>query len=137
MKIMVCYDGSDSSRNALEWVVENFKAQKPDMILLSVAEGAADASLENEAIFEEMQGEAHDALKKGADWTAQQGLEVDVMLATGESRQMIMKAIEKKSPDLVVVARQRKTEYIRHFLSSVSAHLVRNAGCHLLILGPQ
>ncbi len=137
MKILICYDGSDSAQNALEYTVKMFKSHNPEIILLTVSEDPADASLENEAITEEVRHEGHDILKKGADWVATHGMDVDAILAHGESREMIMETIDKKKPDIVVVARQKKSGYIRHFLSSVSAYLVRNAGCHLLVMGPK
>ena len=129
MKIMVAYDGSDAAQNALEWVVGNFKGQNPDMILVTVSEGGHDASSNNEWLSEEDEHECHDALKKGASWVAGQGLEVDAMLAIGDSRKMVAQAIERKNPDLVVVGRHDD----KGFHHSVSEYLIKNSGCNLLI----
>jgi nucleotide-binding universal stress UspA family protein len=127
---MVAFDGSDASQNALEWVVGNMKSQNPDMILVTVSEGGNAPSSENEWLSEAEEHECHDALKKGASWVADQGLEVDAMLAVGDSRKMISEAIEKKNPDLVVVGRHGDGG----FHHSVSQYLVKNAGCNILIL---
>ncbi len=132
MKIMVCYDGSDAAKNALETVVDNYKAKSPEMVLVTVSEGGQDASSNNEWLSEDDQHDCHDALKSGASWVTEQGLEVDAMLAVGDSRKMISEAIEKKNPDLVVVGRHGDGG----FHHSISEYLVKNSGCDLLILHP-
>ena len=137
MKVMVCYDGSDAAHSALERAVDYFKGKKPEIILLTVTGESLDASMENEEIFEKLEQEQHDVLKKAAEWVTSQGLDVDAMLAEGKPGPMILKAIEKKSPDVVVVARQTKSSFMQAFLGSVSAYLVRHASCHLLIMGPE
>lgn len=137
MKILVCYDGSDDAQAALEYAIETFKSQKPEVTLLTVTEGPQDASMVNSAITDEVDHEGHNILKKGAEWVSGHGLDVDAVLAHGESREMIMETITKKNPDLVVVARQRRSDFMRHFLSSVSAYLVRHASCNLLVTGPK
>lgn len=137
MKVMICYDGSDLGDRAIEKTIELFKSAKPDIILLTVAEEPSDASLENEEISTEVEHQAHDVLRKAAENVSKHGLEVDAMLAVGRPKNMIMDAINKKNPDIVVVTRQKKSKLTRHFISSVSGHLVRDASCHLLIFGPE
>ncbi|MFQ5480473.1 MAG: universal stress protein [Thermodesulfobacteriota bacterium] len=136
MKIMFCHDGTDSAEGALERVVNFFKGVKPEMILVSVAEDILDASLEDEKITREYENERSALLRKAAEWVSENGLDVDVLMATGEPRAMIMKAIEKKSPDIVVIARKEKSTMESVFQKSLSAYLVKNAGCHLFIMGP-
>lgn len=136
MKVMVCYDGSEAAHVALERTVNYFKALNPEIVLLTVTGEVLDASMESEEVFDKLEQEQHGVLKKAADWVAEHGLEVDAVLAEGKPQQMILDAIDKKSPDIVVVARQRKSRFMQHFLGSVSAYLVRHAPCHLLIMGP-
>ena len=109
MRIMYCHDGTDSAQKALERVVNFFKGIKPEMILVSVAEDILDASLEDEKITKEYESERSAVLRKSAEWVTENGLDVDVMMATGEPRAMIMKAIEKQMPDIVVIARKEKS----------------------------
>ncbi len=136
MKVMFCYDGSERGERALKVAVDYFKVLKPEMILLTVAEPPLDASMENEEIYKEWQAERRAELRKEAEWVAEHGLEVDVILATGEPRAMILQAIEKKSPDVVVIERKEKSEKESVFQKSISAYLVKNVGCHLFIMGP-
>ena len=136
MKVMICYDGSEVAHEGLERAIEYFKAQKPEIVLLTVTGEAMDASMENEEVFEKLEAEKHSILKEAAEAVAAHGLEVDAVLAEGKPQQMIMDAIEKHSPDVVVVSRQKKNKFMQNFLGSVSAYLVRHAPCHLMIMGP-
>ena len=137
MKVMICYDGSELGDRAIEKTIELLGAAKPDIVLLTIAEEPLDASLENEEITEEVEHQAHGVLRKAAESISKHGLEVDAMLAVGRPKSMIIDAIDKKNPDIVVVTRQKKSKLTRHFIASVSGHLVRDASCHLLIFGPE
>ncbi len=134
MKILVCFDGSDRSQNALNKTLELFKGQNPDMMILLVAEEPLDASMENEEVYEEWQKECHDLLNEAARNVTQLGLEVDAILATGDPRKMIMEAIENKAPDLVVLAKRGKGSVKDALLGSVSTYIVRQAKCPVLVV---
>jgi len=136
MRIMYCHNGTESAQRSLESAVGFFKGVKPELILVCVTEDVLDASLEGEAITEEYQAEQSSIMRKAAEWVAAQGLEVSVLLATGDPRKMILEAINKKSPDIVVIARREKSAIEGVFRKSLSAYLVKNAGCHLFIMGP-
>jgi nucleotide-binding universal stress UspA family protein len=135
MKIMFCHDGTERGQESLERALNVFKCDKPDVILLCVAEDVLDASLEDETITEEYQAEQSAVMRQAAEKVAGAGLEVDVMLATGDPRKMILEAIGKKSPDIVIIARKEKSAMEGVFRKSLSAYLVKNAGCHLFIMG--
>ena len=134
MKILVCFDGSDKAKHALNKTLELFKGQNPDMMILLVAEEPLDASMENEEVYEEWQKECHDLLNEAARDVTQLGLEVDAILATGDPRKMIMEAIENKAPDLVVVAKRGKGSVKDALLGSVSTYVVRQAKCPVLVV---
>ncbi len=134
MKILVCFDGSDRSQNALNKTLELFKGQNPDMMILLVAEQPLDASMENEEVYEEWQKECHDLLNEAARDVTQLGLEVDAILATGDPRKMIMEAIDNKAPDLVVLAKRGKGSVKDALLGSVSTYVVRQAKCPVLVV---
>lgn len=134
MKIMICYDGSEGSHRAMEQTVSYFKALSPEIILVTVVEPPLDASLENEEVFERWRNNRHDELMDASKWIAEHGLEVDAILAVGDPRKMLIDAIDKKSPDLVVAARRGKTEMEKMILGSVSAFLVRHSSKPMLIM---
>ena len=91
MRIMYCHNGTESAQRSLESAVGFFKGMKPELVLVCVAEDVLDASLEGEAITEEYKSEQSAVMRKAAEWVAGQGLEVNVLLATGDPRKMMRK----------------------------------------------
>jgi nucleotide-binding universal stress UspA family protein len=136
MKIMFCHDGSERAQKALEKTVEYFKLLKPDIVLMCVVEDILDASVEDNKIIEEYKQEHSEVIHKAAEWVAANGMEVHVILATGNPRRMIVEAVQKQLPDIVVVARKERSTLESVFFKSISAYLVKNVGCHLMIMGP-
>jgi len=134
MKIMFCYDGSEISHKALEKTLEYFGPMKPEIMIMSVAEQPLDASMENEEIFEEWKRKRHFEVREEADWVADRGFEVDVVLAVGDAREMIIETIARKNPDLVVIGRRGISEMKRMILGSVSAYIVRHAERPVLVM---
>lgn len=133
MKIMVCHDGSVNAQKALDQAVELFKASKPEIILVSVVEGAADASMINEEIFEKQRDERRSELKQIAARLAESCCDVDVVLATGDARQMLLEAVNQKNPDILVIGKRGGGVLKEMVLGSVSAYLVRHAKCPVLV----
>ena len=136
MNIMFLHEGSKRGQAALEQAVGYFKTLKPEITLLCVEDHVGDASMECDTISDEYQEELKGIMHSAAEWVKNQGLEVSVIQAIGDPRTMIMEAINKKSPDIVVIARREKSEIEGVFRKSVSAYLVKNAGCHLFVMGP-
>ena len=136
MKIMICYDGSDRSTNALEKTLKLFKdrATPPEIMLLMVADAPGDASMENEEASEVFHKNCHASLRSMAESVAERGLEVDAILATGDPRNMIVEAIENKKPDLVVVAKRGRSSVDRLLLGSVSTHVVNHSTAPVLVV---
>lgn len=133
MKVMVCHDGSENAQQAMEQALQIFKLSKPEIILVTVVEGAADASSVNEEIFEKMREERHVFLKKTSDWLAGQGFDVDAIMAVGDARMMLLETANQKNPDVLVIGK-RGTGLIKEMvLGSVSAYLIRHAKCPVLV----
>lgn len=133
MKIMVCHDGSENAKQAMEQAVELFKPYKPEVILVSVVEGAADASSVNEEIFDKMREERHDFLKKTSAWLAEHGCDVDSIMAVGDARTMLLATAEQKNPDLLVIGKRGRGVIKEMVLGSVSAYLIRHAKCPVIV----
>lgn len=137
MKILVCHDGSDCARSALEKCIELLGHQKPQMILVAVVEEALDASSRGEEVFEDRRATMDAELKNNAQWVTQRGLDVSVLLAVGDPRKMLMAAIETKKPDLVVIASRPPRGGIRfgNVSVSVSDYLLRHIdACPVLLM---
>jgi len=137
MKILVCHDGSDNARFALEKCVALLVHQKPQMILVAVVEEALDASSNSEQAFNERRANMDVDLQRDAQWVSQNGLDVSVVLAVGDPRKMLMAAIESKKPDLVVIASRPPRGGIRfgNVSVSVSDYLLRHIDdCPVLLM---
>jgi len=132
-KIMVCHDGSENAQSALNQAVDLFKASKPEIILVSVVEGAADASMVNEDIFETQKEERRAQLKQVAERIAGCCCDVDVILAVGDARKMLLEAVKQKNPDILVIAKRGGGVIKDMVLGSVSAYLIRHAKCPVMV----
>lgn len=137
MKLLVCHDGTDISKSALEKCVALLAHQKPQIILVTVVEEALDASSHAEAAFQERREQMDTVLKRDAQSVTQRGLDVSVVLAVGDPRKMLMAAIENKKPDLVVIASRPPRGGIRfgNVSVSVSDYLLRHIDdCPVLLM---
>jgi nucleotide-binding universal stress UspA family protein len=134
MKIMVCHDGSKRAQDALMKTVELFKPQKPQIMLITVVEEPLDASSMNEESYRKWCKSREDDLRKAGSWAVEQGLEVEVILATGDPRKMILEAAKTKAPDVLVVAKRGLGLLEEMVMGSVSAFLIRHASCPVLVM---
>lgn len=137
MKILVCHDGSEGAQSALEKSVAMLGGGKPQVILVTVAEEPADASSYDEAAFEAVRSEKEADLKQAADWVVKQGLDVDAIMAIGDPRKMLVEAVKKKKPDIVVVASRPPQGGVRfgNITVSVSDYLIHHiTDCPVLVM---
>ncbi len=134
MKIMVGIDGSPLARRALHRAIEIFRPLAPEIVLVTVVEETLDASGMGEQIFDKWRESRQRYLKEMADWAASQGAEVDALMAVGDPRKMLQEAIRSKSPDLIVIGRRGASDVEAMRLGSVSAFLIRHAGCDVLLV---
>lgn len=148
MKIMLAYDNSRNAKKALQTTVDMFKALQPVIILIGVVEESLDTSDASTALYDQQQAEFRGFLREAADEVGSQGLDAEVILAEGDARKMILKAVEHKQPDLLVIARHSHEpdggfisrslnllvdEFDHMTFGSVSAFLARRAPCAVLI----
>jgi hypothetical protein len=137
MKMLVCHDGSENAQSALEKSIAMLGGGKPQVILVTVAEEPADASSYDEAAFEAWRAEREASLKEAASWVAQQGLDVEAVMAIGDPRKMLVEAVVKKKPDLVVIASRPPQGGVRfgNITVSVSDYLIHHiTECPVLVM---
>lgn len=137
MKMLMCHDGSEIAQSALEKSIAMFKNEKPEIILVTVAEEPADASSYDEAAFEAWRAEREASLTEAADWVVQQGLDVDAIMAIGDPRKMLVEAVKKKNPDIVVIASRPPQGGVRfgNITVSVSDYLIHHiTDCPVLVM---
>ncbi|MFQ5465895.1 MAG: universal stress protein [Thermodesulfobacteriota bacterium] len=134
MKIMVCHDGSERAQRALAKTIDIFKAEKPEVYILTVIEPPLDATSTDEANFEKWQEKRKGDLRKAAEYVAANGFRAHAVLAEGDPRKMIVEAVETKSPDLLIMAKRSGGMIDKVVLGSVSDYMVRHAACPVMII---
>lgn len=152
MHIMLAYDHSRNARIALDAVENLFSCASPEITLITVIEVAGS----NTGAADDMFQEQFDEQKQGAEAAAARlvaaGMKATVLFAEGDARKMIMRAVEQKNPDLLVIARHSHKadpgklgfiagkidaaveEFGHMTFGAVSAFLARRATCPLLII---
>lgn len=137
MKMLMCHNGSEIAQSALEKSIAMLKCEKPEIILVTVVEEPVDASSYDEAAFEEWRAEREADLKGAADWVVKQGLNVAVVVAIGDARKMLVEAIRKKKPDIVVIASHPPEGGVRfgNVTVSVSDYVIHHVtDCPVLVM---
>jgi nucleotide-binding universal stress UspA family protein len=137
MKILVCYDGSDKADAALDKAIKLFAHLKPQIILVTVVEEPLDASSNVEDSFEEWRAAREKELRQAAEKLAQSGLEVDAILAVGNPRKMLVEAVNKRQPDLLVITSRPPKGGVRfgNVTVSVSDYLLHHIdACPVLVM---
>lgn len=134
MNVMICHDGSKRAQDALGKAIELLRPQRPNIILLTVVEAPLDASSTNEETFRKLCEKREEDLRTIGSWVVDQGLEADIVIASGDPRKMILEALKTKSPDILVVAKRGGGLLEEMVLGSVSAYLIRHASCPVLVM---
>lgn len=137
MKMLICHNGSETAQSALEKSIAMLRGDNMEIILVTVVEEPADASSYDEAAFEELHAESEAHLRKAADWVTQQGFNVDAIMAIGNPRKMLVEAIRKKKPDIVVIASRPPQGGVRfgNVTVSVSDYVIHHVtDCPVLVM---
>lgn len=152
MHVMLAYDNSRNARIALDTVRTMLAPLKPTVTLVSVVEDVGSSTSGADALFTEQYTEQKRGTEAAAEALAAAGFETRVLIAEGDARKMILRAVEERKPDLLVMARhshkpdpgplnfitKRLDALVEEFdhmtFGSVSAFLARRASCPLLII---
>jgi nucleotide-binding universal stress UspA family protein len=133
-KIMVCYDGSDHAKDALNKTLEQFKESKPEIIIVTVVEPPLDATGMEEADFREWSAKRDEDLRTAAERVLDFNLDADAILAVGDPRKMIVETAEQKSPDLIVITRRGAGVLGKMALGNVSSYIISHVNKPVLVL---
>ncbi|MBY0575721.1 MAG: universal stress protein [Gallionellaceae bacterium] len=137
MKMLVCHDGSRKVQAALEASIAMLKREKLEIILATVVEEPADASSYDEASFEALRAKRESDLKEAAGQVAKQGFDVEVVIAVGDARKMLVEAVRKKKPDIVMITSRPPQGGVRfgNVTVSVSDYLLHHiTDCPVLVM---
>jgi nucleotide-binding universal stress UspA family protein len=147
MNIMLAYDDSRNARFALERTLDMFGALKPMVILIGVVEESLDTSDVSEENYLAAREQFTAAVRAAAERVGQRGLDAEVVIGEGDARKVILKAVQRMHPDLLVIARRSDEPdgHLAHSIDalveefnfmtfgSVSSFLARRAPCPVLI----
>jgi nucleotide-binding universal stress UspA family protein len=152
MHVLLAYDNSRNARIALDAVRDLLSALNPKITLISVVEDVGSATADADQLFSAQYADQKAGTERAAAELAADGFEAAVLIAEGDARKMILRAIEERQPDLLVMARhshkpdpgplnfitKRLDALVEEFdhmtFGSTSAFLARRASCPLLII---
>lgn len=153
MELMLAYDDSRNARIALDAVKNMFGPLKPNVTLVSVVEEVGSSTSSVDDLFREQYANQKAGAEAAAAELVAAGMNAKVVMAEGDARKMILRAIAERRPDLLVLARhsykpdnggalkgltRRLDALIEEFdhmtFGSTSAFLARRACCPLLII---
>ena len=152
MHVMLAYDNSRNARIALDAVRDLLSALKPRITLISVVEEVGSATAGADELFSAQYADQKAGTEQAAALLVADGFEATVLIAEGDARKMILRAVDERKPDLLVMARhshkpdpgpfgfitKRIDALVEEFdhmtFGSVSAFLARRANCPLLII---
>lgn len=137
MKILVCHDGSEKAQSALDKSIALFGHLKPQLILVTVVEEPLDASSHDEEAFDEWRAKREEELRKAAERVTELGLDVDAILAIGDPRKMLVEAVRKRMPDILVITSRPPKGGVRfgNVTVSISDYLIHHIDtCPVLVM---
>ncbi len=153
MELMLAFDNSRNARIALDAVKTLLGPLKPNVTLISVVEDVGSSTGAADDMFREQFAVQKAAAEAAASELMEAGMEARVLLAEGDARKMILRAVEDRKPDLLVLARHSEKpdkrgplnfltrrldalveEFDHMTFGSTSAFLARRANCPLLIV---
>ena len=137
-KILIATDGSEYTKNSIEYGVELAKNTQAKLHVIYVIDTAAFASIPMDAAWESMyellKQEGDEATKYVAEKAESEGLEVERITVEGHPAEEIIKYAEKNSMNLIVMGTLGKSGLDRFLLGSVAEKVVRASKIPVLIV---
>ncbi len=130
-KILVPIDGSGESHAALPYAVRMARLLQSEIVLVGVAERAYDELEPGRA-----RQALLDHLEKVREAFAKLGIAITVQTGAGAPAEEITRLAEEGSVDLIVMSTHGRRGTGRWLLGGVTARVVREAGCPVLIARP-
>jgi len=146
---MLAYDHSRNARIALGEIKRLFDASRHVITLISVIEEPGSATDAEDEMFSAQYQDQKLGTEAAAAELAEAGFATKVLVAQGDARKMILRAVTERKPDMLVIARhsykpdgnflaRRIDALVEEFdhmtFGSVSAFLARRAQVPLLII---
>lgn len=137
-KILVATDGSEYTKNAVEYGVGLAKSTGAKLYAIYVVDTAAFASIPMDAAWESMyellRQEGDEATKYVAGKAEAEGLEVERITIEGHPADEIIKYAEKNAVSIIIMGTLGKSGLDRFLLGSVAEKVVRNSKIPVLVV---
>jgi nucleotide-binding universal stress UspA family protein len=137
-KILIATDGSEYTKNAVDYGIELAKNTDAKLHAIYVVDTAAFASIPMDAAWESMyellRQEGDEATKYVADKAEAEGLEVERNTVEGHPADEIIKYAEKNSISLIIMGTLGKSGLDRFLLGSVAEKVVRTSKIPVLVV---
>ncbi len=137
-KILIATDGSEYTKNAVDYGIDLAKNTGAKLHAIYVVDTAAFASIPMDAAWESMyellRQEGDEATKYVADKADAEGIEVDKNTIEGHPADEIIKFAEKNSMSIIVMGTLGKSGLDRFLLGSVAEKVVRNSKIPVLVV---
>lgn len=139
LKILVAFDGSESSWTALRSIASLRLQNRVDLrvirVLTLVTAYRMDIVQKMTALFQEQQATAQVKLQEASRIAAQSGAEVDSKLIEGEdAADLIVRAAAEFDADLIVLGDKGEGAIERFLLGSITSKVAHHAPCSVLIV---
>jgi nucleotide-binding universal stress UspA family protein len=136
-KIMVGYDGSESSRKALQTALELGRLDSSPVLAVAVVRPPEFAELQGE-VQDAIQHEVKGPLAVAFQWARHQAGRAEVHLTlwvrVGHPADTLVRIAEEEGCGLIVLGRRGLTPVQRWVLGSVSERVLRYAHCAVMVV---
>lgn len=137
-KILIATDGSEYTRNAVDYGVDLAKSTGAKLLAIYVIDTAAFASIPMDAAWESMyellRQEGDLAIKYISEKAEVEDLKIEGNLIEGHPADEIIKYSEKNSISLIIMGTLGKSGLDRFLLGSVAEKVVRNSRIPVLVV---
>lgn len=130
-RIVVCYDGSDHSKKALEIAVDLAKRYGAEIIVITVVDIASSTDPSVIKIAEDAAGQIS---SEASEKLSKEGIEHSSIIRHGDPGVEIVKAAEENKADLIVVGSRGLLTLRRLILGSVSRKVINKSKIPVLVV---
>lgn len=133
MKILLAIDGSKFSEAATQALIDQFRPQDNEVMVLSVVEQRACFGYPV-GITDEQMNEANELVKQASQKLRTAGFHVESAVCTGDARTMILDSASEWHANLIVLGSHGHSGVGRLLLGSVSEAIVHHAPCSVKVV---
>lgn len=127
MKMMVCYDGSNASRSALNVAIKYARAFEAKLYLVASMEKGAE---DEQKIIRQLETE----LKNGKDRAADEGIacETQLLVRGLNPDEDLVTYAREQGIDEIAIGIQKRSKVGKFFFGSTAQYLILNAPCPVI-----